>query len=120
MPERKVKMSTLTDYETSYSSYFFFLFCTFSQLCFLIIVKRFSAVPDYAHLSGCTFCSIHRRTFFGFTKVLVVRMAAPQLLAGVVRSKLSEETEISSLSNLYGKKLAHSVSYFTTTEEYSS
>lgn len=51
-------------------------------------------VWDISHLSWCTLCAIHRRTFFGFTKVLVVGMAAPQLLARVVGSKLNEETGI--------------------------
>lgn len=49
------------------------------------------AVP---HLSWCTLRAIHRRTFFGFTKVLVVGMTAPQLLARVIGSELNEETAI--------------------------
>lgn len=49
---------------------------------------------DIPHLSWCTLCAIHRRTFFGFTEVLVVGMAAPQLLARVIGSELNEETAI--------------------------
>lgn len=44
---------------------------------------------DISHLSWCTLCAIHWRSFFGFTKVLVIRMAAPQLLARVIGSKLN-------------------------------
>lgn len=59
---------------------------------FSYCIKRWAAA-DISHLSGCTLCSVHWGTFFGFAKVLVVRMAAPQLLAGVVRPKLDEQTE---------------------------
>lgn len=46
---------------------------------------------EISHLSQCALCAVHRRTFFGFTEVLVVGVAAPQLLAGVVGSKLEEK-----------------------------
>lgn len=67
-------------------------------IIFLTIQWLQSRFWHISHLSWCTLSSIHWRPFFCFTEVLVVRVAAPQLLARVIGSKLSEETAIQNLS----------------------
>lgn len=42
------------------------------------------------YLSWCTLCAIHWGALFSFTEILVVRVTAPKLLAGVVSSELNE------------------------------
>lgn len=89
-------------------------FSYFGELHCSIIAQETLKFKAFSHLSRRTLRPIHRRTFFGFTKVLVVRVAAPQLLAGVVGSKLNEETAIMEKSV---SKQTHSFSFFMLQEE---
>lgn len=56
-----------------------------------ITAHEYIRVQDVSYLSWCALRPVHRRTFFGLTKVLVVGVAAPQLLAGVVGPKLYKQ-----------------------------
>lgn len=53
----------------------------------------------FPYLSWCTLCAIHRGALFSFTEILVVRVTAPKLLTGVVRSKLKEKKKCNIVTN---------------------
>lgn len=54
---------------------------------------------SFPYLSWCTLCAIHRGALFSFTEILVVRVTAPKLLAGVVSSKLKGEKKCKIVTN---------------------
>lgn len=54
-----------------------------------------------SHLSRGTLRTVHRRTFFSFAEVLVVRVAAPKLLARVIGTKLEVKKKGSCIISVF-------------------